>query len=85
MMKRLLVLYVAFDFIKSKYPVAIGQISQDIVRKSHFSGFEEEDEEGVRLNYFISRPALTFLQPPRKRTKAEVMSEVIAKSKEHKV
>jgi len=28
---------------------------------------------------------LSLVQPPRKKTKAEVMEEVIAKSKEHKV
>lgn len=47
------------------------------MQKSHFGGFdddeeedEDEDEDG---------------EPERKKSKAEVMSEVIAKSKEHKV
>ncbi|TRM67830.1 nucleolar protein 14 [Schizophyllum amplum] len=54
-----------------------GQIDRDIVKKAHFGGFEEgdagdedEDEDG---------------QPARKKSKAEVMAEVIAKSKMHKV
>ncbi|KAF8638535.1 hypothetical protein AX17_002078 [Amanita inopinata Kibby_2008] len=51
-----------------------GQIAKDIVRKTHFGGFgdEEEGEEEEE-------------EPARKKTKAEVMSEVIAKSKEHKL
>ncbi|KAF9534593.1 nucleolar protein 14 [Crepidotus variabilis] len=51
-----------------------GQISRDIVSKSHFGGFDEneesdDDEEG----------------PARKKSKTEVMAEVMAKSKEHKL
>lgn len=49
-----------------------GQIDSRTVQRSHFGGFEEdeeEDEEG---------------EPERKRSKAEVMAEVMAKSKEHK-
>ncbi|KAF8659134.1 hypothetical protein AX16_001904, partial [Volvariella volvacea WC 439] len=50
-----------------------GQIGRDIVRKTHFGGFsdDEQDEESE--------------EPARKKTKAEVMAEVIAKSKEHKL
>ncbi|KAG8800954.1 nucleolar complex protein 14, partial [Serendipita sp. 399] len=49
-----------------------GQINAATVKATHFKGFSDdednEEEDG----------------PPRKRTKAEVMTEVIAKSKEHK-
>ncbi|KAI0005125.1 Nop14-like protein [Russula compacta] len=49
---------------------AIGQIDGETVRKSHFGGFESEsgDED----------------EPARKKSKVEVMAEVMAKSKEHK-
>ncbi|KAA1466565.1 Nop14-like protein [Dentipellis sp. KUC8613] len=51
-----------------------GQIDSEVVRRTHFGGFgedegEEDDEEG----------------PARKKTKAEVMAEVMAKSKEYKL
>ncbi|TEB37087.1 Nop14-like protein [Coprinellus micaceus] len=48
-----------------------GKIGRDIVSRGHFGGFgeEDEDEEG----------------PARKKSKAEVMAEVMAKSKEHKI
>ncbi|KAI4528144.1 Nop14-like protein [Schizophyllum commune Loenen D] len=51
-----------------------GQIDSDIVKKAHFGGFDDdegsdEDEDG---------------EPARKKSKAEVMAEVIAKSKMHK-
>ncbi|KDQ64193.1 hypothetical protein JAAARDRAFT_116740 [Jaapia argillacea MUCL 33604] len=51
-----------------------GQIDGDVVKKVHFGGFDddEEGEEGVDG------------EPPLKKSKAEVMAEVIAKSKEHK-
>ncbi|KAF8914317.1 nucleolar protein 14 [Gymnopilus junonius] len=52
-----------------------GQIARDIVSKRHFGGFgDEEEEEGEDEE-----------GPARKKTKAEVMAEVIAKSKEHKL
>ncbi|KAJ7581043.1 nucleolar protein 14 [Mycena floridula] len=50
-----------------------GRIDDEIVKNVHFSGFdddEEDDEDG---------------QPARKKSKAEVMAEVIAKSKEHRM
>ncbi|KIY52622.1 Nop14-like protein, partial [Fistulina hepatica ATCC 64428] len=49
------------------------QINRDTVSATHFAGFSdaEEDDESE--------------QPARKKSKAEVMAEVIAKSKEHKV
>ncbi|KAB5593229.1 nucleolar complex protein 14 [Ceratobasidium theobromae] len=47
-----------------------GQIDANVVRQSHFGGFGEE--EGGKD------------QPERKKSKAEVMSEVIAKSKAYK-
>ncbi|TFY55351.1 hypothetical protein EVJ58_g8307 [Rhodofomes roseus] len=52
-----------------------GQIDRSTVHKAHFGGFgddgdNEEDNED---------------EPARKKTKAEVMSEVIAKSKMHKI
>ncbi|KAK0206966.1 nucleolar protein 14 [Desarmillaria ectypa] len=50
-----------------------GQIDREVVQKAHFGGFgddEEEEEDG---------------EPARKKSKAEVMAEVMAKSKEHKL
>ncbi|KAH9977668.1 Nop14-like family-domain-containing protein [Lactifluus volemus] len=47
-----------------------GQIDSEVVKKSHFGGFESGSEDGD--------------EPAYKKTKAEVMAEVIAKSKEHK-
>ncbi|KAG1752449.1 nucleolar protein 14 [Suillus paluster] len=49
-----------------------GQIDRDIVGRAHFGGFGDEDEEDDDHN------------PDRKKSKAEVMAELIAKSKEHK-
>lgn len=49
-----------------------GQIDAATVRATHFQGFSDE-EDGDHED-----------GPPRKKTKAEVMAEVIAKSKEHK-
>ncbi|KAI0660726.1 nucleolar protein 14 [Cubamyces menziesii] len=48
-----------------------GQMDRRTVEKSHFGGFDDEDEEDED-------------EPARKKSKAEVMAEVIAKSKEHK-
>lgn len=49
----------------------LGQIDRETVTKTHFGGFsDEEDSDG---------------EPERKKSKAEVMAEVIAKSKEHKL
>lgn len=68
-----------------------GQIDLRTVQKVHFGGFEsdnDDDDEGVSgMLSFIVSPSLTCncFQPERKKTKAEVMAEVIAKSKEHKV
>ncbi|KAL4261065.1 NOP14 family protein, partial [Pleurotus pulmonarius] len=47
-----------------------GQISREAVEKAHFGGFEDESDHED--------------EPERKKSKAEVMAEVIAKSKEHK-
>ncbi|KIJ56486.1 hypothetical protein M422DRAFT_150207 [Sphaerobolus stellatus SS14] len=50
-----------------------GQIDPATVSRTHFGGFEdEEDPDAVRS------------LPPRKKSKAEVMAEVMAKSKEYK-
>ncbi|KAG8777045.1 nucleolar complex protein 14, partial [Serendipita sp. 397] len=48
-----------------------GQIDAATVKSTHFKGFSDEEEEEDD-------------GPPRKKTKAEVMAEVVAKSKEHK-
>ncbi|KAF8231400.1 Nop14-like protein [Tricholoma matsutake] len=48
------------------------QIDADIVKKTHFGGFDDDEED-------------ENVEPARKRSKAEVMSEVIAKSKMHKL
>ncbi|KAI0375922.1 Nop14-like protein [Pilatotrama ljubarskyi] len=48
-----------------------GQMDRRTVERSHFGGFEDEDGEDED-------------EPARKKSKAEVMAEVIAKSKEHK-
>ena len=47
-----------------------GRVGMDTVRRAHFGGFEEKDEGDA---------------PERKRSRQEIMNEVIAKSKEHKV
>ncbi|QRV72379.1 nucleolar complex protein 14 [Ceratobasidium sp. AG-Ba] len=47
-----------------------GQIDASVVRQTHFGGFEPEEDVSD--------------QPERKKSKAEVMSEVIAKSKAYK-
>jgi len=53
----------------SRKVLTIGDIKEDVVRQEHFGGnFEDEDEN----------------EPERKKTKAEVMQEVIAKSKMYK-
>ncbi|KAG6902471.1 hypothetical protein C0995_016333 [Termitomyces sp. Mi166 len=49
-----------------------GKIDADIVERTHFGGFDDEEEENSE-------------EPARKKSKAEVMAEVIAKSKEHKL
>ncbi|KAI9000756.1 Nop14-like protein [Trametes punicea] len=48
-----------------------GQVDSRTVERDHFGGFGDEEEEDED-------------EPARKKTKAEVMAEVIAKSKEHK-
>ncbi|KAH7931164.1 Nop14-like protein [Leucogyrophana mollusca] len=52
-----------------------GQIDRDIVKKTHFGGFDEDGDDVVQGEE----------EPERKKSKAEVMAEVIAKSKEHKM
>lgn len=47
-----------------------GKIDMQTVKAAHFGGFSDEDEDDG--------------EPPRKKSKAEVMAEVIAKSKQHK-
>lgn len=49
-----------------------GQLDRDIVGRAHFGGFGDKDEDETDHN------------SDRKKSKAEVMAEVIAKSKEHK-
>ncbi|KAJ7055008.1 nucleolar protein 14 [Mycena amicta] len=46
-----------------------GQMDGDVVRKTHFQGFSDDEEDD---------------EPDRVKSKAEVMAEVIAKSKAHK-
>lgn len=68
-----------------------GKIDKEIVKHVHFGGFEDEDEAGdgdeVSSNITHARISLlnSIMQPTRKKSKAEVMAEVIAKSKMHKV
>ncbi len=52
----------------------VGAIDRRTVQKSHFGGFDDDEEDEEEDG-----------EPERKKSKAEVMSEVIAKSKEHKV
>ncbi|TDL29366.1 Nop14-like protein [Rickenella mellea] len=47
-----------------------GKIDADTVKRSHFGGFEDDNDETE--------------ENPRKKSKAEVMAEIIVKSKEHK-
>ena len=66
----------------------VGQIDATTVKKVHFGGFSDEDEgddDGVWTFACLYTGIDPLPQPPRKKTKAEVMAEVIAKSKEHKV
>ncbi|KAG2366802.1 nucleolar protein 14 [Suillus spraguei] len=49
-----------------------GQLDRDIVGRTHFGGFGDKDEDETDHN------------TDRKKSKAEVMAELIAKSKEHK-
>ncbi|KAJ3556799.1 hypothetical protein NM688_g1821 [Phlebia brevispora] len=49
------------------------QIDKRTVQRSHFGGFDDEEEDDDEDG-----------QPERKKSKAEVMAEVVAKSKEHK-
>ncbi|KAJ7682105.1 nucleolar protein 14 [Mycena polygramma] len=49
-----------------------GQLDPDIVGKTHFGGFSDDEDEDDG-------------QPERKKSKAEVMAEVMAKSKEHRL
>ncbi|KIM63659.1 hypothetical protein SCLCIDRAFT_1214045 [Scleroderma citrinum Foug A] len=49
-----------------------GQLDHETVHKSHFGGYSDDDAEKAD-------------EPARKKSKAEVMAEVIAKSKEHKL
>ncbi|KAL0950116.1 hypothetical protein HGRIS_010113 [Hohenbuehelia grisea] len=51
-----------------------GHLDRGIVAKTHFGGFDDEDEDDGGED-----------EPARKKSKAEVMAEVIAKSKEHKM
>ncbi|KAI0053697.1 Nop14-like protein [Auriscalpium vulgare] len=53
--------------------VVKGQIDGEAVKRGHFGGFGDEDDDGDDD------------EPERKKTKAEVMAEVMAKSKDHKL
>ncbi|KAG6821658.1 hypothetical protein H0H92_001615, partial [Tricholoma furcatifolium] len=50
-----------------------GKIDAEVVKHAHFGGFDEEEDDDESE------------EPARKKSKAEVMAEVMAKSKEHKV
>ncbi|KAI0722399.1 nucleolar protein 14 [Cerioporus squamosus] len=52
-----------------------GQMDKRTVERSHFGGFGEDEDEGDEDED----------EPARKKSKAEVMAEVIAKSKQHKI
>ncbi|KAJ7102657.1 nucleolar protein 14 [Mycena crocata] len=51
-----------------------GQLNGDVVGKTHFKGFSDDEDEDSDND-----------EPERKKSKAEVMAEVMAKSKEHKL
>ncbi|ETW84116.1 hypothetical protein HETIRDRAFT_458040 [Heterobasidion irregulare TC 32-1] len=51
-----------------------GHIDSETVKRVHFGGFDDEEEGGDDED-----------EPARKKSKAEVMAEVMAKSKEHKL
>ncbi|KAJ7506600.1 nucleolar protein 14 [Mycena galericulata] len=51
-----------------------GQMNGDVVGKTHFGGFSDDDDEDEDNG-----------EPERKKSKAEVMAEVMAKSKEHRL
>ncbi|KAG6812102.1 hypothetical protein H0H92_004402 [Tricholoma furcatifolium] len=50
-----------------------GKIDAEVVKHAHFGGFDEEEDDDESE------------EPARKKSKAEVMAEVMAKSKEHKL
>jgi nucleolar protein 14 len=68
-----------------------GAVERDLTRRNNFGGFGDDagDDDVCRrfpelaLN-LVTDPESCF-QPDRKRTKNEIMSEVIAKSKSYKV
>lgn len=51
-------------------------MSHDVVKRTHFGGFDDDDDDEENEDNEM---------PARKKSKAEVMLEVMAKSKEHKV
>ena len=71
----------------------VGQLDKRTVERSHFGGFGEDEDEGdedvdevsVTMSVCASAVIYALRQPARKKSKAEVMAEVIAKSKQHKV
>jgi nucleolar protein 14 len=78
-----------------------GRVDMRTVRRDHFGGFGQDQEDELVSAVRAGAPTLPLLislkiilkgthadgcfQPERKKSKAEVMSEVIAKSKEYKV
>ncbi|CAE6463943.1 unnamed protein product [Rhizoctonia solani] len=62
-----------------------GQIDANVVRHDHFGGFDDEKEDEVESSFENLKLLLNFdSQPERKKSKAEVMSEIISKSKAYK-
>jgi nucleolar protein 14 len=65
----------------------VGQIDQRTVRSTHFGGFDDDESyDGEVCPIMLpDQQCLIEKQLQQPKSKAEVMAEVIAKSKEHKV
>lgn len=76
--------FVAQGFGEDDEEDSHGAIDRRQVLRNHFGGFGEEEEDEEMVSYLPLMCTLT-LQPERKKSKQEVMSEIIAKSKEYKM
>lgn len=76
--------FVAQGFGEDDEEETNGAIDRRQVMRNHFGGFGDEEEDEEMVSYDARGSELTQ-QPERKKTKQEVMSEIIAKSKEYKM
>jgi len=87
-MRRRKVLKILFH-AESSADLKKGQLDRETVHKSHFGGYSDDDaeksDEVCSAHSRVHSRLSLSIQPARKKSKAEVMAEVITKSKEHKV